>query len=187
MTNDNSDIRDEEARIHISMHSYALDGHQSGGLTRKSSFLFFNKNQRDNVSHRTSGYTDAQPFVPSHSAIGSLLGELSFSVQVTRGKGVIKTHSLTTNHGKKEVAKLKLQTGLFLEEDFQYEEVVAQRAPPPPPDVPEFADFVNIMIQSNMVHPFLEVSRYAKLIFISLDLEKVLDGLSQSWPPLFRF
>ena len=134
------------------MHAYTPDGHSTSGITRKPSFLFFNSvKKQDQYSIRNASYTDAHAFVPSHSTIGTLLGELSFSVHMTPGRGIVKTHSLTANNGRKEIAKIMVQTGLYIEEDFFDREVAIERAPMPQSDVPEFAEFVNLMFATNMV------------------------------------
>jgi hypothetical protein len=90
----------------------------------------------------------------SNSSAGLTLGEVSFTFKAGVGKSSIKPFSLMSPNGKKEVAKIMVQTGLFMDQDYSHEEeLLSKKEVVPEPDVAEYANFLNVMMYAKSVRP----------------------------------
>jgi hypothetical protein len=133
-------------------------------MGRRASFMFFNTSQRKQELHSFMNVGAAHTmeshyaFVPGASTLGPILGELSFIASSYPRMGKT-SNTFTFMHGKKEIGKTVLQTGVFEDHSFVYQPVQPKMVPKLPPIEP-FADFLNVMNDSNSVRFFIQ-----KLIF----------------------
>ena len=161
-----SDIRDEDVRVSISLHSF---GPRSGGIARKPSFMIFGQSKKNEMPSRNSN--DSHSFVPTQNSLGPVLGELSFNLsqQQRMGKST-GTYTLLAN-GKKEVAKIILQTGIFEDEEYVHT-AIAKKVEPSLPQVPKFSEYLNVSNVHNGVSLLLCMRGINQV-----DLEKILGDL----------
>jgi hypothetical protein len=147
----NSDVKDEEMRVTISLHTNgpsAQGGLGKSNLGRRASFMFFGPKRPELSSRPLSGGHAAD----SNSSPGLTLGEVSFTLNAHVGKSSIKPFSLVSANGKKEVAKIMVQTGLFVDQDYSYEEdLLSQKEIIPEPEVAEYSNYLNVMLYSKSV------------------------------------
>lgn len=138
-----SDVKEDEIRVTISLltkNNNAGQAHST--LGRRASFMFFGPKRTDLSSQSAD----------SNSSMGLTLGEVTFTFKAGVGKSSVKPFSLMSPNGKKEVAKVMIQTGLFMDQEYSHEEeLLAKKEVVPEPDVAEYANFLNVMMYAKSV------------------------------------
>ncbi|KAI8825707.1 uncharacterized protein EV422DRAFT_513914 [Fimicolochytrium jonesii] len=110
--------------------------------TSNSSFRF------NNDAFYNSGMSTPTRVLPSNATVeaGPLLGEIIFTVPehaAYNHSKVAGEYTVMSANAKKEIAKLSLQLGTFLDEEY-----VPEPEPEPIPLEPDFGDYLNFMIHT---------------------------------------
>jgi len=134
------------------MHAYDSGSNSGlGNLVRKPSFLMFRAQSKKNDQMRMKSHGSNEPisFVPHPSLLGQVIGELQFAIPLlTRDQKSSGTYTLV--NGKKEVAKVFLKMGIY--DDVQIIQSDVEKEIAKIPDMPMFAEFLNVLNESNTVN-----------------------------------